>query len=73
MKISTAMVVAVVLLVGLSVPAYIWYIRCGQSPGTHLVQLVEAPEVTPTPSRGRPWWAQTDATWRSTTAGEQRH
>ena len=33
MEISTAMVVAVVLLVGLWVPYYIWYIRRGRAQG----------------------------------------
>ena len=33
MEITTAMVVAVVLLVGLWVPYYIWYIRRGKAQG----------------------------------------
>ena len=62
MDISTAIVIALVLLIGLWVPYYIWYIRSGQGARTHLVHMVEAP------GSFRHWpghrWGPTDSTRR---------
>ncbi len=62
MDISTAVVIAVVLLIGLWVPYYLWYIRRGRAHG-HTWFTWWKPRGHPDIGAG-PRWASTDSTRR---------